>query len=1019
MESDVYTVPSQLEEDYDQALVRPYGCPARGVAHGGTALDAQQRTITGQVVSEINQPLTTVIVTVVGTSFQTTTNLDGQFAIQAPTGEVTLRFQNFGLQTQTISVAGGTSTIMVSMAYDILNIGGIVVTGQATTVGRRNLANAVAQVNTEQIGDAPPAASIETLMAGKVAGAYIEANSGAPGGGISVRLRGASTINGDSEPLYVVDGMVLSNISIPNGLYRVSLSQSGSSTRTQDDPVNRIADLNPNDIERIEILKGASASALYGSRAANGVVIITTKQGQAGETQVRVTQRFGTFDLNNKFGFRRWTQSDALAAGYVTAANSSDFFNADGSPINTDDLEDLLSSQNDLSYETSASISGGSANTRYFVSGTWKDDQGIIENTGFERQSLRINLNQRFSDRVNLSTTTSMTRSLANRGLANNDNSGTSYYMVFPFTPSFFDLRADSDGEFPTNPYERSNPLQTVSLFENDETVWRLTGSANLGIDLLSSERNSVRASFVGGVDYFTQKNVLFSPPELHYEPNDGLAGTSALSNSDNRDITLGTNLVWGYNTFDFGSTLTFGIQYEDRELDIARTFAQGLTAGQQNVSSGVQTTVTQDRLLIRDLGFFAQEELLLLDERAFLSLGLRADRSSVNGDSNNYFWYPKAAGSYRFDEVTNWLEGLKVRVAWGQSGNQPLYGQRFTALDATQIISGFSGLVVDGVAGDPNLTPERQTEIEAGVDLTLFGGRAQLDLTAYRKNISDLILERVPAPSTGFDQQIFNGGEARVEGIEIGLSASVIQSGGFEWISRTTFHGGRSEVLSLPVPAFETGGFGTGLGAFRIEEGRSMTQIVSTAGQDSNGDPVVNQVGDATPDFRVGLSNDFTYGQFTFGSVLDWSHGASVLNLTRLLADFGSNARDHTRNTSLRTLSDADGTQMTLGDGEFRLTNWLQGNDTRGYIESSSYLKIRELSVSYDIPGEFLGSLLGGGVESGRLTFSGRNLHTFTPYTGLDPEVSNFGNEPIARNIDVAPYPSSRSLWLSVDLVF
>jgi TonB-dependent SusC/RagA subfamily outer membrane receptor len=412
-------------------------------------LDAQQRTVTGRVVSEVDQPLQTVIVEVVGTSFQAQTNQDGRFAIQAPAGEVTLRFQNFGLQTQTVTLSGGTSTVQVTMAYDVLNIGGIVVTGQATTVSRRNLANAVASVAADQITGAPPAASVESLLAGKIAGAYIEQNSGAPGGGISVRLRGASTINGDSEPLYVVDGMIMSNVSIPNGLYQISESQSASSDKVQDDPVNRIADLNPNDIERIEVLKGASASALYGSRAANGVVIITTKKGQAGDTQIRFSQRFGTFDLNNKFGFRRWTRQDALDAGLVTSATAGDFFNADGSPIHTADLEDLLAGENDLSFETSASISGGDDNTRYFLSGGWKDDQGIIQNTGFERQNLRINLNQQFSDRISLSTGTNLVRSRANRGLANNDNAGASYYMVFPFTPSFFDLRAGPDGLFP------------------------------------------------------------------------------------------------------------------------------------------------------------------------------------------------------------------------------------------------------------------------------------------------------------------------------------------------------------------------------------------------------------------------------------------------------------------------------------------------------------------------------------------------------------------------------------------
>lgn len=982
-------------------------------------LDAQQRTITGRVVGDANQPLALVTVQVVGTAFQAQTGNDGRFSISAPAGEVTLRFDNLGFRTHLMTVDGSVATVEVSLSLDVLNLQGIVVTGQATSVSRRNLANAVASVSTEQIEKAPPTPSLETLLAGKIAGAYVEQNSGAPGGGIAVRLRGVSTINAESQPLYVVDGLIVSNTAISNGLNVVSVSSGGSNASTQDDPVNRIADLNPADIERIEVLKGASAAALYGSRAANGVVIITTKKGQPGDTRITFTQRFGTFDLNNTFEFRDWTRDEAVDAGLVDAADAGEFFNADGTAINTADMEELLAGRNALSYETSASVSGGDSNTRYFLSGTWKNDEGIIENTGFAKQSLRINLNHRFSDRLRATTTANLVRSKANRGLANNDNSGTSYYMVFPFTPSFTTLAANADGTFPQNPYERSNPLQTAALFENDEEVWRLLSSFSLDADIYSDGTNSVRANAMGGVDYFTQKNALFSPPELQFEPNDGLPGTSALSNSSSRDLTLNAHLVWNRTTSDVGSTLTFGLQYEDRDLDVSRTFAQGLTAGQRNVSAGVQTSVTQFRAIVRDLGFFTQEELLIMDDRLLFSVGIRADRSSVNGDPNKYFWYPKAAASYRFDEVTSWLDGLKVRAAWGQSGNQPLYGQKFTALTATQNILGASGLVVGGVAGDPNLTPERQSEIEGGLDLTLFGGRAELEITGFQKNITDLILQRTLAPSTGFAQQVFNGGEARVRGLEIGLFATMIQSDGFEWVSRTTFFHDQSVVLSLPVPAFETGGFGTGLGAFRIEEGASLTQIVSTVGQDADGVAIVEQAGDATPDFRLGLSNDLTWGRFTFGSVLDWAEGNSVLNLTRLLADAGQNSGDYVEDMRDRTLSDADGTVMELGDGGFRFFNWVIGNDTRGYIEDASYIKIRELSVTYDIPGDFLGSVFGNSVENGRLTFSARNLMTFTDYSGVDPEVSNFGNQPIARNIDVAPFPPSRSLWISVDLVF
>jgi TonB-linked SusC/RagA family outer membrane protein len=905
------------------------------------------------------------------------------------------------------------------MESDALNIEGVVVTGQATSVSRRNLANAVASVPTEQIEEAPPAASVEELMAGKLTGAYIEQNSGAPGGGMAVRLRGVSTINGESKPLYVVDGVIVSNASISNGLNVVSASAGGSNASTQDDPVNRIADLNPNDIARIEVLKGASAAALYGSRAANGVILITTKKGTAQNRRIRFSQKFGTFDMNNEFGFRQWTRSDALNAGLVSQANVDQYFNADGTAKNQRDMEQLLAGRNALSWETSASVSGGDNDTRYFLSGGWKNDEGIIRNTGFQRQSVRLNLGQSFGERIDLSTTANIIRTQADRGLTNNDNSGTSYYMVFPFTPSFFDMRATGEGTFPANPYERSNPLQTAELFENEETVWRLLASGKLDVNLFEGERNGLDLQVTSGVDYFNQKNVLFAPPRLQFEPNDGLPGTSGLSNSANQDITVSGHLVHTYNTDDLSSTATFGFQYEDREQDIDRTFAQGLTAGQQNINAGVQTTVTQQRSKVRDQGFFGQEELLLMNERLLLSGGVRADRSSVNGDPDAWFWYPKAAASYRFDELNDAVTGLKLRVAWGQSGNQPLYGQKFTPLTATNNVRGSSGLIVGGTAGDPGLQPERQSEIEGGFDLTMYDGRAQLEVTGFQKNISDLILQRTLAPSTGFNTQIFNGGKARVRGLEVGLYATPVETSGFTWVSRTNFFSDKSKVTELPVPAFETGGFGTGLGAFRIEQGRSMTQIVSTVGQDSDGNPIVEQVGDATPDFRVGASNEFRFGDLSLNTTVDWSHGASVINLTRLLADAGQNTADYTANVQERTLSDADHSTMELGDGAYRLLNWAVGDDTRGYIEDASYVKIREVSLSYDLPEAYLAGIFGDKVQRGRLTLSGRNLYTFTGYSGLDPEVSNFGNQPIARNIDVAPFPPSRSLWISLDLTF
>ncbi|MDT8342046.1 MAG: SusC/RagA family TonB-linked outer membrane protein [Longimicrobiales bacterium] len=978
---------------------------------------SQTREVTGVVVNEFNRPLEFVLVTAVATGVQAQSGANGRFTLNVPAGETQVRFESFGFRTQTVTIAGGTTEFRVVMVEDALNLEGIVVTGQTTNVARRNLANAVASVTSAEIEDAPAAATVEGYLQGKVPGAYIESNSGAPGGGLQVRLRGVSTINGELEPLYVIDGVVMSNISIPNAINQISLSGGGSNGSNQDDAVNRIADLNPQDIERIEILKGPSAAALYGSRAANGVVIITTKRGAPGARRINVTQRFGMFDFSNKFEFRQWTRQDALDAGLVDAGNVDQFFTSGGDPINAFDLEDLIAGEHDVSYETLVSVSGGTQDTRYFVSGAWKDDAGIIDRTGFQRQSIRLNLDQDFSDRVRGGVSLNLARSETQRGLTNNDNSGTSFYMVLPFTPNFVDLRQQADGTFPSNPFERSNPLQTIQLFQNDETVWRYVASGNLEADLFRGEQSTLRVLGTAGVDFFTQDNVLFSPPELQFEPNDGLAGTSSLSKSSNRDITLSGNVIYNREGDSYSSTTTFGIQFEDRELDISRTLAQGLTAGQQNINVGVQTSVNQFRSRVKDLGFFAQEELLLMDERLLLSAGIRADRSSVNGDTEDYFFYPKAAASYRFDDLGFGISSLKLRAAWGQSGNQPLFGQKFTPLTATGNINGIAGLVVQGTTGAQDLQPEQQTEIEGGFDLTLHDGRAAFEFTVYQKDIDDLILQRTPAPSTGFTQQVFNGGEVRVRGVEAALSAELFRTENFQWLSRTTYSRDYSRVESLPVPAFETGGFGTGLGAFRIEEGASLTQIVSTIGQDEQGDPVVAKVGDANPSFRMGFSNDITWKNFRVGSLFDWSHGNSVINLTRLLADAGQNTADYRKDVRTRTL--ADGTTGEFGIGEFRFLNWAIGNDTRGFIEGASYLKLRELSLSYEISPDHLRPLLGQGLRSASITLSGRNLWTVTDYSGLDPEVSNFGSQAVARNIDVAPFPPSRSFWLSINFGF
>ncbi len=414
------------------------------------------------------------------------------------------------------------------------------------------------------------------------------------------------------------------------------------------------------------------------------------------------------------------------------------------------------------------------------------------------------------------------------------------------------------------------------------------------------------------------------------------------------------------------------------------------------------------------------------MDEKLLVSIGGRLDRNSNNGEFDTWYLYPKAAMSYRFPNLTGWLDEFKLRGAWGQSGNLPLYGQKFTTLAVTFNVEQIPGLVLGDTIGDAAIKPERQNEIELGLDAAMFDGRASFEFTVYQKNITDLLLAREVAPSSGFTAQLLNGGELRVRGLEASVGATLIQNDMTNWLFRTTFFLDRNKVLDLPVPSFRAGGFGTALGAFQIEEGSSASQIVATVTDADSS--FVAKVGDATPDFKMGFVNDISIGNFNIYGLFDWQAGGAVINLTNLLYDFGQNTSDFEDDVQnvvnigpvcAVELDDGscDPAGADLSVGQRRLLGF--GVETRPFIESATYMKLRELAVSYTLPENINRALFGNVVSNTRLTLSGRNLITWTGYSGMDPEVSNFGNQAVGRNIDVAPFPRSRSWWLIINFDF
>jgi len=963
------------------------------------------RPLTGRVTEEGSGLPAAQVQIVLGAVALGTTRDDGTYSVRLPAGPVTVTFRQIGFKRNALRVGPDLTTLDVIISRDVLRLSEVVVSGQATGIERRNAATAIASVSAAELNRVP-APSLETMLAGKVPGAEISSNSGAPGGGNQIRLRGISTVIGAATPLYVVDGVIISDATIAPGVFAVTGSSANPVVGArQDNASNRVADLDPNSIERIEVLKGATAASIYGSRANNGVVLITTKRGALGKPAFTLTQRFGRSEVARTIGMRRFTsQADAIAAfGPVVGAlwTADAYF----------DHEREVYGQTPTSWETVMSASGGSADTRYFASGLLKDDGGIIANTGYRKQSLTIGIDQTISDKLTARITSNLLGTKTGRGLTNNDNRGVALGQGLARSPSFIDLRRNPDGSFPRNPAAQSNPLQTAALSKNEEVVYRAIVSGNLTYNAFTRTSQDLKFIASGGVDFFNQRSNILSPPELQFEPLDGLPGTAVRSNAQSLNMNLNLSAVHTYRSAGGGlqATTSFGHQYEQRGLSNSRVVAQNLIGGLDNVGRATAVSVAEDVARTNDIGLNAQEELLLFDQKLFLAAGFRADRSSNSSDTDKFYFFPRAQTSYRFASLPWTLEELKVRLAVGRSGNQPQFGQKFTEFFGGNI-GGLPTIEIGSGAqsADLNLRPEIQTEVETGFDLSLLKGRAALEFSYFNKRINDLLVTATLANSTGYGIRIFNGGSMESRGYEAAIRAFPIVRKSFEWNSTTTFSTVNARVLSLPVPPFQAPGFGTTFGVFQIESGKSLTQIV---GNDSlpTGQGIVRQVGDANPDFRMGFSNSFRLGPINVATLFDWQKGGEVINLTRYLWDLSRNGADCNDIASAPNANNE--TVCVRRQRTF-------SRQTRNYIEDASFIKMRELSVTYDLPSAFVQRAMSR-AESARLTLSGRNLLIITDYTGLDPEVSNFGTQAVSRGFDVSPYPPSRSFWLSIDVRF
>ena len=977
------------------------------------------REITGKVIQAgTNNPVADATVGILGSPGGVRTNERGEYRLRVPaTQDVTLLVRAIGFRRGGAAVPRTQSTADFALEKDVLQLEGVTVTGTATTIEKKNAATAVSTVSAQELTRAP-AASIENALQGKVIGASINMNNGAPGGGAQVQIRGASSLIGNTQPLFVVDGVVVSN-SVRSTRQAVA---TGSLNAAEENGTNRLADINPNDIESIEVLKSTAAAAMYGSLATNGVVLITTKRGKAGAPRFNLTQRAGTQQAIRLRESRHFETLDELLAVSATAGNPD--AQAAARSVCTPncpyhDYQKEMFGETKPSYETIGSLTGGAANTRYFVSGFNRFEAGTATNTGAKRQSLRANVDQNIGSKITVGLNANMLRSFAQRGVSNNDNTFSSPIYAFGYTPGVLDLkRKNAQGNYLVNPFPpggvaaASNPFQTFDLMRTNEDVYRMIGGGRVNYSAWTGEKGALQLTASGGVDRFSSENYVYAPTSLQFQRPGAVQagsfpGVAIQGNGTELNTSFQSAAVFDWN---FGSilrtTAQAGIQYTERNLNDYNIVGRGLAPQQFNASGAANTATSQNRQIVRNQSYFGQLEGFMFGEKLYLSGALRAERSSVNGDIEKYYTFPRGAASYRLVSPLPGINEIKFRGAYGLSGNQPNYGDRFLTVTNAALLDGRPAFIQAATVGNAKIKPETQAETEFGTDVTAWNERIRLEATYFRRNITDLLVRPVLAPSSGITQTIVNGGEMESQGTEIGVTIVPVQTRDFTWTSRTSHTQNYAEIKSLgkgvlPFTINSTGGFGNAYGRLRFASGNRVSTIWGAV------DGVGNKpLADANPKYLMQFGNDFSYKAFALNVLVDYRHGGTLSNMTMNLYDEGENTWDY------EDKSPEAGVPL----GKYRYDLWGGGANTAAYLMDGSYTKIREVSLSWDVPRAMLTRLRG--VDNMRVNLAGKNLFIISGYNGFDPEVNNGGNV-VARFVDLAPFPPARSIFLSFDIGF
>lgn len=961
----------------------------------GLSLQAQTTiyTLKGNVTDNIGEPAPGVSVQIKNTNMGGTTDFDGNYTLTANlnAGIHTLTFRSLGLVTKEVKITLGTEAEIVNnvvMNLDILGLDEIVITGAGALTAKKQLGNTISSIKGLEISESG-SVDITGGLSGKLAGVQVTQNSGDPAGGISVRLRSASTVNGSSDPLYIIDGVIVNNNST-NVLNTTGVTQ------------NRLSDISPQDIDRIEVIKGAAAAAIYGSRASNGVVQIFTKKGLSGEPVITVSSSVNFNSLRKKRDFNQVPLEWASDGTTVPATRY--------------DYQDMVF-QNSTGTDNYVSMSGGKENTNYFASFSYLKNDGILKSTDYEREGGRIRINQVINDWASASFGTYFSTSKSN----DQPNGGYTAGILptILFTNNTINPSPDADGNYPNMTFY-PNILEYIETFEFTQKNNRTISDLQLNL----KPADGLKVNYIIGYDNSESIGNSYIPIGTNTRTSGRAASTTISTKQLNSDLNASFNKDLNDN---IKSTTTAGFSWQSDKTFYRSISAEGLALGVKTTDGAASISTDESRSERSFWGGFLQQTFGLSD-KIFLTGAIRLDGSSVFGKDERNQFYPKASMSYLISEEDFWknsfgssVNSFKVRAAWGQAGNLTAIGpfDRLSNYSATSI-DGSSGLIAPTRLGNADLKPERQTELEFGIDMGLLDNKVGIELTYYEQDIEDLLLARTLSPSTGFGSRVENIGTMTNKGFEALITAMPIQTADFSWSVTGTYSTNKNEVNDIEGEQFGIGNFGFSvakngqpLGVFyqgfyaRNEDGSLLLTPDGLpqrdkGSYDANGNAVPERdasgqptgsslskvIGDPNPDFIASLTNELKYKNFSFRMQFDAVQGVDVLSWdTRMFYRFGG----------------GPATASELSGESVRGTGAAKFGIAESYIEDGSYIKLREVSTSYLLKDPLKG------VSSVKFTITGRNLFSIDNFSGYDPEVNMDGQSNGARGgiMGLVPIPS------------